>query len=205
MQPTIISILGKPLSGKDTVARRLAANLPDAVFINPGEIIREVSSRGQEHRFWGILSPHIPAMEKGIQVPDEAMNPLFETLINEAIAEGKKNIIIAGSPRTLDQLNTFFGFSARIKGILVDVTDGETYRRSAARGEGRVDDNPIAHTMRLDEFNQKIKPVLVKLLHEGRLITVDGMQEKEAVYRDVEKHLQFFVDQEIGLPMIARR
>lgn len=210
MKPTILALIGKPLSGKDTQADFLTKAHPEAVKISPGHIIRAIREEGETHRFWPIIGPYIPLMEQGLKLPDAPVLAMLHRVMGEQIAEGKKLLIIAGSPRGHAQLAMFddmakeFGADFRI--VLIHATDEETYRRSATRNEGRVDDTPQVHKVRLDEFRAYVEPMIETLRAEGRLIEVDGMRSREAVFSDVESRLHMqHTDPEITLPMMARR
>ncbi len=210
VKPTLLAIIGKPLAGKDTQADLLVAAHPEAVKISTGHIIRAVREEGETHRFWPILGPYMWQMEQGINLPDEPVLATLRAVIKEQIAEGKQMLVIAGSPRSLDQLDGFDAIAKDVHAKLVlvhmDATDEETYRRSASRNEGRVDDTPEVHAIRLKEYEAHVGPMVDKLARENRLIWLNGMQPIEGVFRQIEQQLrQHVLDPEITLPVMARR
>lgn len=210
VKPTILGIIGKPLAGKDTQADLLVTAHPEAVKISTGHIIRAVHEEGETHRFWPILAPYLDMMEQGLKLPDEPIIAMLGQVVKEQIAEGKRLIIVAGSPRSFDQLEGFRTFAeetgARLSLMHIDVRDDETYRRSATRNEGRIDDTPEVHAIRLKEYETYVQPVVEKLKEEGSIVTLDGMKPVEEVFRRIENEVRLrMVDPEMHLPVMARR
>lgn len=211
MKPAIVAFIGKPLAGKDTQADLLVTAHPDeAVKISTGHIIRAVAEEGETHRFWPILGPYIPMMEAGLKLPDAPVLAVLHRVMTEQLEEGKKMLVIAGSPRGLTQLSMFEDmakeFGADLRVMHITATDAETYKRSAARNEGRVDDTPEVHKVRLEEYENFVVPVAEKLRSVGRLIDINGMQTIDGVHRDIENRvISRLIDPEITLPNMARR
>lgn len=200
MKPTLLAIVGKPLAGKDTQADLLVTHYPESVKISTGHIIRAVREEGETHRFWPVIGPYVPMMEQGMKLPDEPVLAMLREMISEQFAEGKTMLVIAGSPRGEDQLVVFEKMAeengANFLLFHIDATDEETYRRSALRNEGRVDDTPEVHKVRLAEFETHVAPMVDRLRKEGKIIDIDGMQPIENVRQDIEMHLAHFIDPE---------
>lgn len=210
VQPTIFAIIGKPLAGKDTQADLLVAAHPDTVKISPGHIIRAVREEGETHRFWPLIGPYIEMEKNGIKLPDPEIVAMLSAVMKEQILDGKKLLVIAGSPRSFEQLDGFNKISkdlgARLIIAHIDTSDKETYARSAARYEGRVDDTPEIHAVRLSEYRTYVEPVVELLQNQGRIIEIDGMKSKEDVFAALEREVnKRIVDPEISLPAMARR
>ncbi len=210
MKPTLLAIIGKPLSGKDTQADFLIAAYPDSVKLSPGGLIREVRDTGVTHRFWNIIGPHIQTMEQGIKIPDKPVVEGMNRLAQEEIAQGKRLVIFAGYPRSFVQLDGIETLArktgAQLLFVHINATDVETYHRSYHRNEGRVDDDPTIHTVRLEEFEKHVVPMMEKLRSDGRVIDVDGMQPPDIVFRQLENELRHHtLDPEVSLPVMARR
>lgn len=210
MKPTILALIGKPLSGKDTQADLLVAAHPEAVKISTGHILRAVAEEGETHRFFPIVGPYLPMLDQGLKLPDAPILEMLGHVVSDKIAEGKKLLVVAGSPRSFDQLDGFRAIAdtsgAELVVVHVAASNEETYRRSALRNEGRSDDTPSVHAVRLEEFRTHVLPVVEKLRSEGAIIEVDGMQPVEAVFRQLETQLRMRVfDPEITLPVMARR
>lgn len=210
MQPTILAIIGKPLAGKDTQADLLVAAYNDSVKISPGHIIRAVAEEGETHRFWPLIGPYIEMEKNGIKLPDPEIVKMLSAVIKEQISDGKKLLVIAGSPRSFEQLDGFNKLSndlgARLLIAHIDATDAETYFRSATRDEGRVDDTPQIHAVRLNEYRAHVEPVVEFLQQRGSMIKIDGMKSKEEVFAILEREVNKRIfDPEISLPTMARR
>lgn len=210
MKPTLLAIIGKPLVGKDTQADLFVAEHKDAAKISTGEILRAVHKEGESHRFWSLIGPYIPMMESGLKLPDTPTLSMLEQVMVEQLRDGKSFVIIAGSPRGLVQLEGFEAMAKKEGAQLLiahmDATDEETRLRSKTRNEGRIDDAPIVHEVRLDEYRKYVLPVVEKLRQEGTLIELDGMKPIETVFAELEREVnRRIVDPEITLPAMARR
>ncbi|HLD25242.1 MAG TPA: nucleoside monophosphate kinase, partial [Patescibacteria group bacterium] len=195
---------------KDTQADFLLEAHPNGNKLSPGGLIREVRDAGESHRFWPIIGPHVATMEQGIKIPDEPVVEGMSRLAKESIAQGRNLIIFAGYPRSFIQLNGITKLAqetgAQLLFMHINVTDVETYHRVYHRNDGRVDDDPDIHTVRLDEFEKHVVPMMEKLRSEGRVIDIDGMQPKDIVFKQVENELrQHILDPEVTLPFMARR
>lgn len=210
MKPTILAIIGKPLAGKDTQADLLVAAHPEAVKISPGHIIRAVREEGETHRFWPIIGPYVQMMEQGLKLPDGPIIDMLSQVAKEQVSEGKKLLVVAGSPRSFEQLDGFRKMAgdtgAELVIIHLDATNEETYKRSATRNEGRVDDQPAIHAVRLEEYRTHVQPVIESLRAHGAITELDGMQPVEVVFRKLENEVRNrLLDPEITLPQMARR
>ncbi|MEK7577495.1 MAG: nucleoside monophosphate kinase [Patescibacteria group bacterium] len=210
MQPTILAIIGKPLAGKDTQADLLVTAHENAVKISTGHIIRAVREEGETHRFWPLIGPYIEMEKHGVKLPDPEIMNMLGTIIREQVSDGKKLLVIAGSPRSLDQLEGFMSISKDVNANLLiahlDTTDSQTYARSANRNEGRIDDTPEVHAVRLEEYRTHVEPVVDKLQKENHIIEIDGMKSKEVVFSMLEREVnRRMFDPEITLPAMARR
>ena len=210
VQPTIFAIIGKPLAGKDTQADLLVAAHPQAVKISTGHIIRAVREEGEAHRFWPLIGPYIEMEKNGIKLPDPEIVEMLSAVIKEQISDGKKLLVIAGSPRSFEQLDGFKKIAkdtnSKLHIVCMEATDEETFLRSAARNEGRIDDTQEVHAVRLEEYRTHVIPMVESLRKIGQLIEIDGMNTKEEVFAILEREVNKRVfDPEITLPTMARR
>ncbi len=209
-KPTIIGVLGKPLSGKDTVAYGLAEAIPCTAAISMGSVLREVKSTGPSHRFWDILHDPAEVAARGGMADDAPVFECFTKLVEENISAGITNIIWIAGPRTEDQLG-WLDTWAKQRGIAenfvyVDVPDEETHRRLNGRNAGRDDDRSEILDYRLDIYNTFTKPAVDRLRREGRIVEIDGVGPVEAVSRRAVEGLHLSLrDPEITLPPMARR
>lgn len=210
MQPTIIGLLGKPLSGKDTVARLVGERDPHVATISFGAIINEVKSTGENHRFWPLLHETISIADSGGIVPGEPINTCMEQLVSEQIAAGKTRIIWIAGPRNMEELDWLDHYTKthdiKEQFIHINVPDEDVVTRLRGRNEGRADDALDVLPVRLRNFREITKPVIDRLRDEGRLTEISGTGNKEMVGRQVIEALEVNqVDPEITLPAMARK
>src|SRR3989344_1016143 len=210
MQKTIISILGRPLSGKDTQAALLVRELPNAVAISTGEIIREVKAVGSAHRFWPTLGPHIETMDAGVLIPEAAIDRVFEMVAREKFDEGFDTIIVTAQPRMPKELEDFDRFAREegVNAVFVSLNTSEPYMYAMleTRNHGRAYDENGKLTVREQEFVLHTEPVLQTLRTEGRLIDINAERPITEVARDIRLALTPYLrDPEASLPSPSRR
>lgn len=203
MQRTVISLLGKPLAGKDTVAGALAEQNPEIAPISMGDVIREVKSTGPTHRFWDQLESSIEISDNGGIAPDKPVFDVLTKLADEKITQGKDAVIWVAGPRTLQQLGWLDDW-AKEKGyrelfLHIDVPDEEVYKRLNVRKDGgRLDDN--VPDVRLKNFREITKPVIDTVREQGRLLEINGVGTREDVKnRAVEALNMHLLDPEITM------
>jgi adenylate kinase family enzyme len=210
MQPTIIGILGKPLAGKDTVAKALRERYTDLAVISMGDVINEVKATGPEHRFWPILKDSIAIADAGGIAPDEPIFECFRELADEYLNKGKTKIVWSAGPRTEEELKMLdrwaktCGYQEQF--FHIDITNDEAHQRLDGRKMGRADDRSDILSFRLAKFDEITQPVIDQLRNEGRIVEINGMGEKEIVGKRVQESLRIAPpDPEITLPAMARR
>jgi len=211
MQRTIIGILGKPLSGKDTVAAALCDQHSGIARISMGDVVREVKVTGPSHRFWDVLHDSIAVADAGGIAPDAPIFHCITELIEEKFAEGNTTVLWVGGPRSdqqvgwLDRWTNEQGYADQF--LLIDVPKSEVYMRVNDRvGHNRVDDRTDVIAFRLSEYERVTLPAITRLEAEGRIATIYGVGSKESVAkRAVEALGMTHRDPEITLPSMARR
>lgn len=179
MKPTIVSILGRPLAGKDTQAELLKSEFPDAVVLSTGAMIREVKETGPDHRFWPILGPEVAVMDSGVLISEDAINKVFEQVVHEQLEAGKTLIIATAHPRTLHELDSFNAMLRReglnFIGIHLETSEAHMKEFHKTRnGSNRADDAESVLDTRTAEFENRTKPVIDTLRKEGRIVDIDG-------------------------------
>ncbi len=210
MQPTIIGVLGKPLSGKDTVIKAIRESDPSVAVISFGTILSEVKVLKESHRFWPMLKDAVSIAESGGIVPGDPINACMGQLITEAMYAGKTRIVWSAGPRNEEELHWLDAFSKqhnlKEQFLYVDVPDEEVYRRRNGRNEGRLDDREEVVPVRLKNFEEITKPVIDRLRKEGRLTEISGIGSKETIASRAIEALDLKLrDPEITLPPMARR
>jgi adenylate kinase len=190
-------VFGPQGSGKGTQSRLLCEDY-DLVHISIGDIFR-----------WHVahhtkLAARIRRItDAGLLVPDE----IVEEVVRKRLEEHDWNygFVLDGFPRTLRQAEYLFENWNMDKVIYLDIPDDVVYERVMMRakiGEGagftkRVDDNPEALKIRLQEYHEKTRPLLELYRRKGMLITVEASRSIEEIYAEVRTRL--------GLPEPLRR
>lgn len=211
MTNTIIGILGKPLSGKDTVAEALRSMNPGIATISMGDVVREVKATGPSHRFWDLLHDSIAVADSGGIAPDEPIFRCITLLIDEEFGQGKESVMWIGGPRSEQQLIWLDAWAAekgyRDQFLHIDVPDSEVYARINHRlDHGRADDRTDVIAFRLSEYERVTLPAVDHLASEGRIAKINGVGARESVAAHAAEALNLgFFDPEATLPMSARR
>ncbi|MBI2151720.1 nucleoside monophosphate kinase [Candidatus Woesearchaeota archaeon] len=201
-----IILLGPPGSGKGTVSENLVKDF-SAAHISPGEILREEVSK--ETTLGIEIKKYI---EKGNLVPNQF---IVEIIKLEII--GKKDFILDGFPRSLDQAEA-------IKDIPLDVVlyldvpekvviERFSGRRTCSNNHGyhikylppkkeglcdidglplskRKDDKPDIIKERFRVYHKNTAPLVEYYKKKGLLISVDASPAPEKVYAEVKKALK---------------
>lgn len=211
MQKTIIGILGKPLSGKDTVADMLRSMNPGIATISMGDVVREVKATGPSHRFWDLLHDSIAVADSGGIAPDGPIFRCITLLIEEQFALGKESVVWIGGPRSEQQLVWLDAWAAENgygdQFLHIDVPDSEVYARINHRlDHGRADDRTDVIAFRLSEYERVTYPAISRLATEGRIAKINGVGARESVAAHAAEALQLgFFDPEVALPVRAGR
>jgi adenylate kinase family enzyme len=211
MARTVIGILGKPLSGKDTVAETLRLTHPSLAAISMGDVVREVKAVGPAHRFWDLLKDSIAVADAGGIAPDEPIFRCITLLIEEQFRSGKDTVLWVGGPRSeqqvrwLDAWVTENGYHDQF--LHIDVPDGEVYARLNDRlRHGRADDRTDVIAFRLTEYERVTAPAVSRLAEEGKLRQINGVGSKESVAAHAAAALGLpGIDPETSLPLTSRR
>lgn len=202
----LIFINGKPCSGKDELAKKLAQENEGWVAFSVGNRLKQ-AGHVSEDPFFDLVSPYIQNVEYGINVPGNVLinleNPedsLIPAYINEQIALGTNTIIFTGYPRDMDQLEPLEEYLDNVlisQAILdehhlyLDISDETSLKRVAARlkeykDSGRTtrdDDEPEVARYRLEEtFKKGVLPMVDYLREHRELKDISGEGTMEANY-----------------------
>jgi adenylate kinase len=176
-------LLGPPGCGKGTQAQILQERF-GPVQLSTGEMLRAAVKAGTE------LGKQAEAiMNAGKLVPDE----LIVSMIAERIDEPDcgDGFLLDGFPRTVAQAEALDAMLAE-KGLQLDhvieleVDEAALFARIEGRaaesgGAARADDNPETLKKRLGVYREQTAPILPYYRETGRLKSVDGMQDIDAV------------------------
>lgn len=174
-----INIFGLPFAGKDTQGEKLAEML-DGVMLSSGDILRHDHGNEEIQRI----------MAEGGLIPVH----LFEEVVVPYIAREE----FEGKPLILSEVGRMQGEQIAVMHatessshhtkavVLLKMSDEEVWRRFDAsqqdhdRGE-RADDNKAVLQNRLDNYHQKVWPVIEWYKDKGLLIEIDGSLSREGV------------------------
>lgn len=181
-----IVFLGISGSGKGTQAARLLRALPRSVDLSTGKAFRRFA---KQSRLVGRFVKRI--IERGHLMPYWApayvwLNEFFETL------RGDETIIFDGAPRLTAEARMIDDFMRDVGrplpvAVYVALHEREAMRRLMTRG--RNDDTPSAIRRRFAWFRKHVRPVISYYRRRGRLITVNGDQPVDAVWRELRLKL----------------
>lgn len=176
----MIDIIGIAGSGKTTQGRLLAKYL-GVPWISTGHLLRRQAD-AKTHK----------DMLQGKIISDEITLNLLE---RELIANhaGKNEIVLDGSPRSLNQAKWLAGLVKkgllRSRGFILLEMDPKTARRRLI-ARGRTDDNEEAIAERFNEYQNTILPIVNYLQSQGlKIYRVDGNGPMEEVTQRIHRVL----------------
>lgn len=178
-----INIFGLPMSGKDTVGKRLAETL-GAEFLSSGDIIRAYEAKQNEHmtesgeliptnKFYDIVLPHFYTEEL-------IDRPLVLSSIGRW--EGEEDEVMKHTSKSGHEIKAV---------IYLNLSeDGARKRWNVAKELGdrgmRGDDaDPKVFETRIEEFNEKTIPVLKHYDKLNLLFTIDADGSRDEVFERV--------------------
>lgn len=178
-----INVFGLPFSGKDTQAKKLG-ELFNAPTISGGRILRE-----QQHN---------PKLQQILATGDLVPSELFEEIVISHLS----SVEFANRPLMLSSVGRWFGEEHVIMRatetaghplravVLLEMPESAVWERFDAsqalddRGN-RSDDHREILQNRIDEFNEKTRPVIDFYRDNNLLITVDGTKSRDDVASDI--------------------
>ena len=178
-----INIFGLPFAGKDTQGEILAAHF-NGVIMSSGDILRHNKNhpRLQEIMAQGDIIPSdlfeeivVPYLSN----PDYSAQPLILSEVGRLSGE---DVIVARAAK-------LSGHPQKAV-LLLHLPDDEVWNRFETsqkqqdRGN-RADDNKAVLQTRLDNYHQKVTPVLDTYRQQGLLIEIDGTQTREQVSLEI--------------------
>ena len=184
-------LLGPPGAGKGTQAQRIVER--DGVpQLSTGDMLRAAVKAGTE-----VGKRAKAVMDAGELVSDAIVNAIVAERIDQPDCAG--GFILDGYPRTLAQADAVEAMLAE-RGLKLDavielaVDDkalvGRIVKRAkdaeAAGQPVRKDDNPEVFEERLREYYKKTAPLIGYYYAKGRLKSVDGMADIDAVTGQIE-------------------
>ena len=204
-------IMGLPGAGKGTQAAKIVENFKVA-HISTGDMFRAAMANETE---MGVLAKSY--ISKGELVPDEVTNGIVkERLAQDDIKE--TGFLLDGYPRTIDQAHALDQILAhlgiqldavinievnpdslleRLSGRIIHRETGETFHKvfnppvdyKEEDYYQREDDKPETVKRRLDVNIAQGQPIIDHYRAKGLVHDIQGNQEIEAVFSDIEKVL----------------
>lgn len=211
---TFIFINGKPGAGKDTMAKRIVANTPNATMISTGAIYRGAKSGiGEFAKYKPQIDPYVDTVDNhGGLIPDEIIFPIVKDVLAQKTGLGITNFVFNGFPRTVEQLKLTDDMIAKLRDQLGDTYDldarficlavldnhsetriGKRYLGDLKSGtDPRIEDSPKGVRERLQVYKEpgKTQDMLRILSQERRLIVIKSSGEIEDNIRRLTKELE---------------
>ncbi|CAG8520421.1 3855_t:CDS:2 [Acaulospora colombiana] len=172
-----ILLLGSPGSGKGTQSARLQKNFNIAA-ISSGDLLRRNIANGTE-----IGKFAAKEIERGAYVPD---NIMIELITNELRIIKRKNWLLDGFPRTINQATALdenlvlTGQPLNLTHGIDDITGEKLSKRS--------DDNAEVFKIRLQKHRELTEPLLEYYSKRNILVTFVGSTSDE-IYPQIESEL----------------
>jgi adenylate kinase len=183
-----VLLLAPPGAGKGTQADLLAEHYR-ITHISSGALLRANVAQGTN-----IGAEAAGYLSRGDLVPDDLVIEILTVPVLRAIDEG--GFVLDGFPRTLRQAKAerFVRLVDRVALRVVvhlAVGDEELRRRLLARADeqGRNDDTADTVAHRLDVFERETRPLVDYYGEHGELVSVNGEQPVDAVFRDMTEAL----------------
>ncbi|MER9952068.1 adenylate kinase [Mesorhizobium sp. M0047] len=188
-------LLGPPGAGKGTQAQRLVEKhgIPQ---LSTGDMLRAAVQAGTE-----VGKRAKAVMDAGELVSDAIVNAIVAERIDQA--DCANGFILDGYPRTLVQADAVEqmlskrsqGLDAVIELVVDDkALIGRIVKRAdEAQAAGlpvRKDDNPAVFEERLREYYKKTSPLIGYYYAKGKLRSVDGMADIDAVTEQIQAVLR---------------
>ncbi len=183
-------LFGPPGAGKGTQSEKIIDKF-QLVHLSTGDLLRSEIKEGTE---LGLKAKTL--MDQGILVPDEVViGMIANKLRTHREAAG---FIFDGFPRTVKQAEALdrllSDFDEKISVMIgLEVPDEELLKRLLIRGQtsGRPDDsNEQLIGKRIQEYNDKTKPVAEYYRGQGKYTGINGVGDIEGIFAEIEKTLR---------------
>lgn len=179
-----IALFGPPGAGKGTQSKKLLEKY-NLTYISTGDMLRSEIAEGSD---LGLEAKSI--IEKGGLVSDELIVRIIEKKIKTDT--NSKGILFDGFPRTTVQAYILEGLLLKLGSTLdcmvsLEAPDEELIERLLLRAKtsGRSDDTIEVITVRLQEYNDKTKPVADFYDKKNKYHPINGVGEIDEIFNDI--------------------
>jgi len=184
-----IALFGPPGAGKGTQAKMLLEKY-DLTYISTGDMLRREITEGSK---LGLQAKSV--IEKGGLASDEIIVQLIEKRIVENA--NSNGILFDGFPRTTVQAYILDGLMLRLKSTLTCIISLEVPRKELvsrlldrAKKAGRNDDTAEIIDFRLQEYDNKTKPVADFYQAKGKYIAINGTGNIKDIFFSISNIVQ---------------
>lgn len=204
--PNVVFVIGGPGSGKGTMCEVAEIQL-GWTHLSTGDLLRaELEVGGPKAK---TIDEYITA---GKLVPNEIMVTLLKNAMeNITRTTGKKNFLLDGFPRSLNNMEAWydiFGRESELPTMLYfECPYAELEKRILGRAKysGRSDDNVESMKLRFDTFKAETLPTVELFKKSNKCIDVDTSPARDIVYSRVVDALSEFTDSTlVGKPLTEK-
>ncbi len=179
-----IALFGPPGAGKGTQSKKLLEKY-NLTYISTGDILRsEIVAKSE----LGLKAKSI--IEAGGLVPDELVVQIIEKKIREN--QNARGILFDGFPRTVVQAYILDGLLLKLNTnldmmISLEVPEKELIDRLLLRAKtsGRTDDTLDVIKVRLNEYNEKTRPVADFYDDQKKYFKLNGVGELDEIFNNI--------------------
>jgi adenylate kinase len=179
-----IALFGPPGAGKGTQSKLLLEKY-NLTYISTGDMLREEIANntpiGREAK---------AIIDKGGLVPDEMIVQIIETKVTMNLES--RGFLFDGFPRTIVQAYILDGLLLKLNTSLscmlsLEVPEDELIERMLQRAKtsGRADDTLEVIKVRMQEYENKTKPVIDFYSEKGKYFPVRGVGSLEDIFREL--------------------
>lgn len=184
-----IALFGPPGAGKGTQSKKLLKKY-SLTYISTGDMLRSEISEGSD---LGMKAKSI--IEKGGLVDDELIIQLIEKKIKTN--PDSRGILFDGFPRTTVQAYILEGLLLKMNTSLncmisLEVPESELIERLLLRAKdsGRADDTLDVIKVRLQEYENKTKPVANFYSKKEKYFPINGVGEIDDIFENIVKIIE---------------
>jgi len=204
--PNVVFVLGGPGAGKGTMCE-LAETQLGWTHLSTGDLLRAEREAG------GPTAKVIEEyMTSGRLVPNEITVTLLKNAMERVTrTTGKRNFLLDGFPRSLDNLEAWyeiFGRETQLPKMLYFECPYEVLADrilGRAKFSGRSDDNIESIKLRFDTFKAETLPIVQLFREQDRCVEIDTSRGRQDVYELVVAQLAEHTDQKYASKPLTER